>query len=110
MQRDACASPHLSLAVLLRAGLEGIRAGLEQPPLINSDPSAFSSEEQVRLGIRRLPSSLAEALDTLAADEVVTGWFPKDFLDCYFAMKRKEIEIVEGLSPEALCARYAAVY
>ncbi|WP_119255502.1 glutamine synthetase family protein [Shinella zoogloeoides] len=107
---DACASPHLSLAVVLRAGLEGIRQGLEQPPLINSDPSDFPPEEQERLGIRRLPSSLAEALDTLAADKVVTGWFPKDFLDCYFAMKRKEIEIVEGLSPEALCARYAAVY
>ncbi len=107
---DACASPHLSLAVLLRAGLEGIRAGLEQPPLINSDPSEFSAEEQAKLGIRRLPSSLGEALDTLAADEVVMGWFSQDFLDCYFAMKRKEIEIVEGLSPEALCARYAAVY
>lgn len=107
---DACASPHLSLAVVLRAGLEGIRAGLEQPPLINTDPSEFSAEEQARLGIRRLPASLSEALDTLAADDVVTGWFSKDFLDCYFAMKRKEIEIVEGLSPENLCARYATVY
>ena len=107
---DACASPHLSLAVLLRAGLEGIRAGLEQPPLINSDPSDFPPEEQERLGIRRLPQSLGEALDTLAADETVTGWFSKDFLDCYFAMKRKEIEIVEGLSPQDICARYADVY
>ncbi|MBN8954502.1 MULTISPECIES: glutamine synthetase family protein [unclassified Rhizobium] len=107
---DACASPHLSLAVVLKAGLEGIRAGLEQPPLINSDPSNFSMEEQVKLGIRRLPSSLSEALDTLAADETVTGWFSKDFLDCYFAMKRKEIEIVGDLSSEALCARYASVY
>jgi glutamine synthetase len=107
---DACASPHLSLAVLLKAGLEGVRAGYEQPPLINSDPSDFSVEEQRRLGVRRLPASLAEALDTLAADDVVMGWFSKDFLDCYFAMKRKEIEIVEGLSPIELCARYAAVY
>ncbi|WP_429820040.1 glutamine synthetase family protein [Ensifer sp. B1-9] len=107
---DACASPHLSLAVLLKAGLEGIRAGLEQPPLINSDPSDFSDEDQKTLGIRRLPSSLQEALDTLAADPVVTGWFSRDFLDCYMAMKRKEIEIVDGLSPEELCARYAAVY
>jgi len=107
---DACASPHLSLAVVLKAGLEGIRAGLEQPPLINSDPSNFSAEEQAELGVRRLPSSLSEALDTLAADETVTGWFSKDFLDCYFAMKRKEIEIVADLSPEALCARYASVY
>ncbi len=107
---DACASPHLALAVVLRAGLEGIRAGLEQPPLINSDPSALSADDQARLGIRRLPSSLGQALDTLAADTVVTGWFSKDFLDCYFAMKRKEIEIVEGLSPADLCERYAAVY
>ncbi|KOF17804.1 glutamine synthetase [Ensifer adhaerens] len=107
---DACASPHLSLAVLLKAGLEGIRAGLEQPPLINSDPSNFSDEDQKKLGIRRLPSSLPEALETLAEDTVVTGWFAKDFLDCYVAMKRKEIEIVDGLSPDELCARYAAVY
>ncbi len=107
---DACASPHLSLAVLLKAGLEGIKAGLEQPPLINSDPSGFSMEDQQRLGIRRLPSSLAGALDTLAEDKTVTGWFAEDFLDCYVAMKRKEIEIVEGLSPDELCARYATVY
>lgn len=107
---DACASPHLSLAVLLKAGLEGINAALEQPPLINSDPSEFSAEDQERLGIRRLPSSLPEALDTLAADPVVAGWFSKDFLACYMAMKRKEIEIVAGLSPDELCARYAAVY
>lgn len=107
---DACASPHLSLAVLLKAGLEGINAALEQPPLINSDPSEFSAEDQERLGIRRLPSSLPEALGTLAADPVVAGWFSKDFLACYMAMKRKEIEIVAGLSPDELCARYAAVY
>lgn len=107
---DACASPHLSLAVVLMAGLEGIRAGLEQPPLVNSDPSDLSAQDQRKLGIRRLPASLSEALDTLAADKVVTSWFSKDFLDCYFAMKRKEIEIVGDLSPEDLCTRYASVY
>ncbi|HLP70277.1 MAG TPA: glutamine synthetase family protein [Rhizobium sp.] len=107
---DACASPHLSLAVVLMAGLEGIRAGLEQPPLVNSDPSDLSAQDQRKLGIRRLPASLSEALDTLAADKVVTNWFSKDFLDCYFAMKRKEIEIVGDLSPEDLCTRYASVY
>ena len=94
----------------MKAGLEGIKAGLEQPPLINSDPSDFLAAEQEKLGIRRLPASLPEALDTLAADPVVTGWFSRDFLACYEAMKRKEIEIVDGLSPDKLCARYAAVY
>lgn len=107
---DACASPHLSLAVVLKAGLEGIRAGLEQPPLVNSDPSEFSAAEQEQFGIRRLPASLPEALETLASDEVVKGWFSTDFLDCYLAMKRKEIEIVADLSPAELCERYATVY
>jgi len=107
---DACASPHLSLAVVLRAGLEGIKAGLQDPPLISSDPSALSEADQERLGIYRLPASLPEALDRLVRDEVVTGWFSKDFLDCYLAMKRKEIELVDGLAADELCARYAAIY
>lgn len=107
---DACASPHLSLAVVLRAGLEGIRNNLVQPPLVNEDPSGFSSEKLEELGIRRLPASLEEALETLKADTTVTSWFSNDFLDCYFGMKKTEIELVQELPPEALCERYAAVY
>lgn len=107
---DACASPHLSMAVILRAGLEGIREGLEQPALVNEDPSDFSAEKMQSLGIRRLPSSLEEALEVLEADKLVTSWFSKDFLECYFSMKKLEIELVKGLSPEAACERYSAVY
>ncbi|MBB6010697.1 glutamine synthetase [Aquamicrobium lusatiense] len=107
---DACASPHLSLAVLLRAGLEGIRAGLETPPLTNSDPADMDEAERERLGIRRLPASLPEALDALQQDETVTGWFSKDFIDCYLAMKRLEISLVAEATPEELCRRYAAIY
>lgn len=107
---DACASPHLSLAVLLRAGLEGIRAGLETPPLTNSDPADMDEAERERLGISRLPASLPEALDALQQDETVTGWFSKDFIDCYLAMKRLEISLVAEATPEELCQRYAAIY
>lgn len=107
---DACASPHLSLAVIIRAGLEGIRQGLEQPPLINEDPAGFPEEKLQELGIRRLPESLEQALDKLKADETVMGWFSRDFIECYFGMKKLEIELVKDLSPEELCARYRAVY
>ncbi len=107
---DGCASPHLSLAVLLRAGLEGIRAGLEQPPLTNSDPADMDEAERERLGIRRLPASLGESLEALQQDATVTGWFSKDFIDCYLAMKRMEMSIVSGSTPDELCARYSAVY
>ena len=56
------------------------------------------------------PGTLADALAALAADPVVTGWFSPRFIECYFGMKRKEIEIVAGLEGQALCDRYAAVY
>ena len=46
----------------------------------------------------------------LDADEVVKGWFSPTFIECYFAMKRKEIQIVAGLEGQPLCDRYAAVY
>ena len=38
------------------------------------------------------------------------GWFSRDFIECYFGMKKLEIELVKDLSPEELCARYRAVY
>lgn len=107
---DATASPHLALAVLLRAGLEGLQAGASAPPILSGDPELLPQEERARLGISRLPQSLAEALTALQADPVVTGWFSPTFLDCYLAMKRKEIELTEGLAPEDLCAKYRGVY
>lgn len=107
---DATASPHLSLAVLMRAGLEGLRGNLPQPPIIEGDPEAKTAKVRARLGIHRLPSSLPEALDALNADAVVKSWFSPTFIDCYFAMKRKEIAIVAGLDDASLCARYSAVY
>ncbi len=107
---DATSSPHLALAVLIRAGLEGLRENLPQPPIAKGDPADMTEAERAALGIHRLPATLEAALDALDADPVVKGWFPPTFVACYFAMKRKEIGIVAGLEGQALCDRYTAVY
>lgn len=107
---DAAACPHLALGVLVLAGLQGIREAYEVPPLVQLDPASLSEEEAERLGVRRLPGSLAEALENLECDEVVRGWFPAELLDCYLSLKRTEIGLLEGLSPEEACARYVDVY
>ncbi len=107
---DAAACPHLQLAVLVLAGLRGITEGYEVPPLVQQDPASLSEEEAERLGVRRLPTSLAEALDELERDEVVRGWFPAELLECYLSLKRTEIGLLEGLSPEEACERYVDVY
>lgn len=107
---DATANPHLALAAILFAGLEGLRAGLEQPPLVNADPSALSDAERERLGAHRLPADLPAALAAFRADSAVPGWMPATLRDCLVTVKEKELELVAGLSPGELCSRYAAVY
>ncbi|MCZ6524293.1 MAG: glutamine synthetase family protein [Alphaproteobacteria bacterium] len=107
---DAAASPHLALGAVVRAGLAGIREGLEPPPIIEQDPVELSDDERRRLGVVRLPETLAAALEALEADAVVRSWFSDDLWNCYLSLKRTEMGILEGLEAEAMCARYLEVY
>jgi glutamine synthetase len=107
---DACACPHLALAVVIRAGIEGIRAELSDPPLFSGDPEALSAEERASLGLERLPASLGAALDHLAGDVVASGWFSPLALETYLGMKRAEIVLAGETLDDGLCARYAGIY
>jgi len=107
---DAAACPHLALAVLVLAGLRGIREELPEPSLVSGDPSELDEGERRRLGIRPLPRSLGEALDALEEDEVVRSWLSKDLFDCYVSVKRTEISLLEGADPKEACERYGRVY
>ncbi len=107
---DAAACPHLVLAGLVLAGLAGIREKLPDPPLVNADPSELSDDERQRLGVRRLPGSLEEALDALETDDVARSWFPPILWDCYLSMKRTEIRLLEGVEAGEACRRYLGVY
>ena len=107
---DATASPHLALAMLIRAGIEGVSAGLDTPPIIKGDPDDMSADDRTRLGIRRLPTSLHEELAALEADRGVCGWLSPTFLDCWKGMRMTELELVAGLDDAELCRRYAEIY
>ena len=107
---DATASPHLALGVMVRAGLAGIRAKLPAPPLFSGDPELLSDAERKNLGLRRLPTSLAEALSCMLADNIVTSWFDPLAIETYVGMKRKEMELAGSTLDNALCRRYAEIY
>jgi glutamine synthetase len=62
------------------------------------------------LGVVALPGSLAEALARLEASPVVRQWMSPTFLSSYVSVKRKEIAMMDGLSPEEICARYRDAY
>ena len=68
---DPSANPYLAMAVILEAGLEGIRQTLTPPPAINRNIYVMSEEERQANGIDNLPAALDDALGLLAKDEVV---------------------------------------
>ncbi len=107
---DAAACPHLALAVLVLAGLRGIREELPEPPLVEGTPFGIDEETARRLGARPLPLSLGEALEALEGDETVRSWLSRDLFDCYVGVKRTEISLLEDADPREACERYANVY
>jgi glutamine synthetase len=107
---DATACPHLALAVLVLAGVRGIIEEIPEPPLTEGDVSELDEDERRRLGVKALPNSLEEALQALEADKVVRSWIPDDLLECHISVKRTEISLLQGLSPEEACERYLRVY
>ena len=63
---DPACNPYLALAVILKAGLDGIRQKLPQPP-----PLSGSNNQRQEAQIACLPRSLEEALRDLSADRRV---------------------------------------
>jgi glutamine synthetase len=107
---DAAASPYLLFAALVRAGVQGLRESLPPPEPTEEDLALCTEAELEARGLRRLPTSLVQALAELEADEVASSWWPPRLLDVYRKHKRGEIALLEGLSEEDQARRYALVY
>jgi glutamine synthetase len=58
---DGTCNPYLLVGALALAGLEGIRADLPLPALIDRDPHALSAAERAELNVQPLPSNLSAA-------------------------------------------------
>ncbi|HVC35791.1 MAG TPA: type I glutamate--ammonia ligase [Chloroflexota bacterium] len=68
---DPSCNPYLAFAVMLAAGLDGIRRKLALPEPVEENLYTFDDDERVRRQIDVLPGSLGAALDELRKDEVI---------------------------------------
>ena len=107
---DATSSPYMSLAALVRAGLEGLRQQLPTPPLVDGDPAELSAKQLQDMNIRRLPDSLPVALEALQQDDVIFSWLPDVMRQSYLALKKAEMERTAKLDPAGQCDLYADFY
>jgi glutamine synthetase len=91
---DATASPYLALAMMIQAGLDGIR---HQRQIDDKNP-------------RALPGSLEQALSLLESCGPAAEWLGADLFSAYLQFKRAEIKSLETLDETEVCRRYAEVY
>jgi glutamine synthetase len=87
---DPAANPYLALAVLLKAGLEGIKNKMTPPAPLDRNIYVMDREERLAEGIVDLPASLAEAIEELKSDEVIISALGDHIIEHF--IEAKEIE------------------
>jgi glutamine synthetase len=87
---DPAANPYLALAVLLKAGLDGIKNKLTPPAPVDRNIYVMTKEERVAEGVHDLPATLAQALENLKESEVITSALGGHILEHF--IEAKEIE------------------
>ena len=88
---DTSSNPYLAFTVLVKAGLDGIRKKIEPPAPTSEDPNKMTQERRDELGIKMLPTSLHEAVEAAASDEVIRRAVGKEIFDTFIEKKCKEV-------------------
>ena len=107
---DPACNPYLALAVMLRAGLDGIEKDIDPGPPITKNIFTMSHRERRHLRIDELPGNLSEALDELEKDDLVRDTLGEHLFEHFLAAKREEWhDYIRHVSPWEV-DRYLSVY
>ena len=87
---DASSNPYLAVGGLIAAGLDGLERGLDPPDSVEVDPATIEDAEREARGIVPLPATQEEALDALAADQVLTAALGPVLAGSYLTVRRSE--------------------
>jgi glutamine synthetase len=89
---DSMMNTYLGAAMVLAAGLEGIREGLDPGEPHRENLYNFSEAERVGRGVRFLPRTLGEAIDAFEADPLSRAVFGEAMFRAFIDFKRAEFE------------------
>ena len=87
---DPACNPYLAFAALLHAGLEGIEKGYALPDEMTTNLYRLSESERAERGIVALPGSLGEAIEELAASDLMKRALGEHIFPRYVELKRRE--------------------
>ncbi|MFK5634953.1 MULTISPECIES: glutamine synthetase family protein [unclassified Ornithinimicrobium] len=87
---DSACNPYLTFAVILAAGMRGIKEGYELPPEAEDDVWALTDAERRAMGIDPLPQSLGEAVAVMEESDLVAEVLGEQVFDFYLRNKWQE--------------------
>jgi glutamine synthetase len=87
---DPSCNPYLAFAVMLKAGLDGIKNNLQPPESVEENIYQLDDESLVQKSIDTLPTSLWEALDELKKDKLIQEVLGEHLFERYIDVKTKE--------------------
>lgn len=105
---DATANVYVTLAAIIGAGLDGLKAK-RAPMNVSQDPDSIPQAERDKMGIRHLPQSMPEALkglDVTAANR----WLGSELVSAYLACRREDLRQFGSGDPEQAAATLMTVY
>ena len=107
---DPSCNPYLALAVMLAAGLDGVRQNLDPGEPIDKNIFTLSHRERRRLRIDSLPANLGEAIDAMERSSFVRQVLGDHIYKHFLEAKAKEWhEYIAAVHPWEI-DRYLATY
>ncbi|PZV13608.1 MAG: type III glutamate--ammonia ligase [Leptolyngbya sp.] len=89
---DISSNPYLGAAIILAAGLEGIREGLDPGEPHTENMYNYSLEQLAAMGVQVLPRNLSDAIAAFASDPLSETTFGTLMYNTYIQFKSQEWE------------------
>jgi len=97
---DALSNPYLNYAVILEAGLDGVKRKIDPGDPFEDNVYELSDAERKKLGIDTLPGSLKEALEEWDNDDICIRALGKEVAEKFREAKMKEWKEYEPHMPK----------
>ena len=94
---DPSTNPYLAFAAIVSAGLDGIKHKLDPGDPVNQDIYELTPKKRKELGVRELPGSLLEAIESLKSDsEFLKGVFSDDLVEMMIELEMANYRAVSA--------------
>lgn len=87
---DPACNPYLAFAMMLNAGLDGVKNNLTPPDSVDVNIYAMSAEEKAAAGIKDMPACLKEALDEMKESQLAKDTLGAHIFEKYVESKEAE--------------------